>query len=124
MEGAALKKADILLIAGILLAAAMLFCAQLLFAAQGDAVVVSVNGEEIARYPLHTAVSVTLEGVGGQNRLVIENGTAHIEEADCPDKLCAQHTAISHVGDSIVCLPHLLTVTVIGSGEAPDAVVS
>ncbi len=124
MERSPLKKADILLIAGILLAAVVLFCTQWLLAPRGETVVVSVNGEEIARYPLHTAVSVTLEGVGGQNRLVIENGTAHIEEADCPDKLCAQHTAISHVGDSIVCLPHRLTVTVIGSGEAPDAVVS
>ena len=124
MERSPLKKADILLIAGILFAAVVLFCAQWLFAAQGETVVVTVNGEEIARYPLHTAVTVTLEGVGGQNWLVIENGTARIEEADCPDKLCARHAAISRTGDSIVCLPHRLTVTVIGSGEAPDAVVS
>ena len=124
MERSPLNKADILLIAGILLTAVVLLCAQWLFAAQGETVVVTVNGEEIARYPLHTAVTVTLEGVGGQNRLVIENGTARIEEADCPDKLCARHAAISRTSDSIVCLPHRLTVTVIGSGEAPDAVVS
>ena len=124
MRKVPLKKADIVLIASILLCALALFAWRLLAAGTGNAVVVSVDGHVTARYLLQTHTTVTLDGVDGQNVLVIANGTARIEEADCPDKLCAKHAPISRTGDSIVCLPHRLTVTIVGTGEQPDAVIS
>ena len=42
---------------------------------------------------------------------------ASIEEANCPDKICVNHRAIHYSGDSVVCLPHKLTVTVVGGQE-------
>ena len=41
-----------------------------------------------------------------------------MEEADCPDRLCVRQGAVSRVGESIICLPHELVVTV--EGEEMD----
>ena len=48
----------------------------------------------------------------GKNILVIKNGSAYVSEADCPDKICTAHRAISKTGESIVCLPHKLVLTI------------
>ena len=113
-----LKKADIVLIASILLCALALFAWRLLAAGTGNAVVVSVDGHVTARYLLHTHTTVTLDGVDGQNVLVIANGTARIEEADCPDKLCVHQKAISKNHETIVCLPNKVVVEITGSEES------
>ena len=62
-----------------------------------------------------------LLGEGGEftNLLVIENGAARIVEANCPDQICVNHGAIRYEGESIVCLPHRLVVSVEGGGENP-----
>ena len=59
----------------------------------------------------------------GENTLCIENGRAYISSADCPDLLCVRQGGIEKDGESIVCLPHRVIVTVSG-GEvsAGDAV--
>ena len=92
----------------------------------GTSVVVSIDGKEIERYGLNENVDTEIEGVGGKNRLIIRDGEAWIEEADCPDKLCVKQGRISHTNESIVCLPHRITVRVIGESDenTPDAVVS
>ena len=49
---------------------------------------------------------------GGQNHLVIQDGCARIEEADCPDKLCVKQGTVSESGESLVCLPNRVVVAV------------
>ncbi len=34
-------------------------------------------------------------------------------QADCPDGICANHKPIHKTGESIICLPHKVVVTVI-----------
>ena len=53
-------------------------------------------------------------GYEEQNRnvLVIREGKARVEEATCPDGICAAHKPISREGESIVCLPHRVVITV------------
>ena len=51
--------------------------------------------------------------------LLIENGTARMTEASCPDHVCIDMGVIRYTGQSIVCLPNRLVVTVRGvAGEA------
>ena len=38
--------------------------------------------------------------------------------ADCPDKICVHMRPIRYAGESILCLPHRLAVTVRGGREA------
>ena len=79
---------------------------------EGNSVEVRVDGELVAEYSLSRDRTVEIEGVGGNNRLVIRDGEAMIEYADCPDGICAAHSPISRSGESIVCLPHRVIVTV------------
>ena len=93
---------DLILIGGLLLLALVCY---LLFAggkSEGNVAVVCVNGVETGRYPLN----------GGSNILIIENGYAWLEDADCPDKLCVRQGKVHLDGQVITCLPNKLTVTI------------
>jgi len=54
----------------------------------------------------------------GENTLVIRDGRADIVAADCPDRLCVHQPSITRDGESIICLPHRITVTVEGGDAA------
>ena len=110
-------KYDFILICGILLAAAALY---LLFRPGGSGawVVVTVDGTETARYPLHEELTVTL-GETDYNLLEISGGAACITDANCGDQTCVHTGAITREGETIVCLPHRLTVRVEG-GQGLD----
>ena len=45
-----------------------------------------------------------------------------MEEADCPDGTCVRQGAIQTPGETIVCLPHRVTVTIVGNGEGTGGV--
>ncbi len=76
----------------------------------GESVVVKQNGEIIAELSLDASGVYPL--ADGKNILVIEGGEAFMSSADCPDKLCVNQGRISNSGESIICLPNKLSVTV------------
>lgn len=80
-------------------------------------VVVRQDGEVTATYPLAQDGSYTIVSEDGVNDLVIEDGAAWIEDADCPDQLCVKQGKIRYAGDSLICLPHSLVVEITGSDE-------
>lgn len=74
---------------------------------------VSVDGITTATYSLDEEIDTWIDGYqGGRNHLIIHEKTVKIEEADCPDKLCVKQGAISKSGETVVCLPHRIVVTV------------
>ena len=99
-----------LLIGGLLLAAFLALGLKFLLRQEGAALVVRVNGSEVARYALTETGDYPLNG--GTNVLHIENGSAWLTDADCPDKLCMKQGKIQYTGQTITCLPNRLTVTV------------
>ncbi len=105
-------RADLLLISGLLLAAGLLFLAGALGGSPGRWAVVRQDGREIARYSLDQDGVYPLNG--GTNLLVIQGGWAFVREASCPDKLCVRQGRIQKTGQSIVCLPNRLTVSIEG----------
>ena len=110
-----LRRADALLIGALLVISLLLFVFFRFFVGAGAYAVVTVDGRETARYPLSEPGRFELNG--GTNILVIENGEARVVEAHCPDKLCVRQGAISRSGETIVCLPNKLVVTVVGAEE-------
>lgn len=50
----------------------------------------------------------------GTNHLVIKDGEAWISEADCPNHDCVKKGKISRNGEMLVCIPHRLTVSILG----------
>lgn len=119
-----MKKADMVLVAVILgIAAISLFMGKVI-KKEGNSVTVSVDGVPVAEYSLSEDATYEISGFeGGYNTLVIEDGVAYLNEADCPDKLCVKQGKIKKVGETIVCLPHKVVIEVVGEGKAEvDAV--
>lgn len=79
----------------------------------GAEVRVSVNNKEYGIYSLDKDQTITIGEDDWQNILVIKDGKANMTKADCPDKICVNHAAISKKGETIVCLPHKVVVEVI-----------
>lgn len=123
MEKFRLKKADIITLAVVLVAAALAFLCINLFASAGSVAVVEQNGKVIAELPL--GEDATFEVKSGEkvtNTIIIKDGSADMVSADCPDKICVNHRKISKSGESIVCLPNKVIVTVRGGGAEVDGV--
>lgn len=113
---------DLILISACVLLAVFLLAAQRLLQKSGSWAVVRQEGRELGRYPLSQDAQIPLHTAEGYNLLVIEAGQAYIREADCPNGLCIQEGRVSRTGESLVCLPHRLTVTIEGGEEALDGV--
>jgi hypothetical protein len=112
------SKNDLILIGAILAVVLIFGACLLLFRSEGDMVVVSVNGEEYATYPLGKDTVVDIRtGENGErfNRLVIKDGKAYVEDANCPGgkgDRCTVHAPISYDWESIICAPHKVTIAV------------
>ncbi len=104
------RLADLILIASLLLLALVCYFLFSGSGSHGNVAVVCVNGEEVARHSL--AVEGRYELNGGSNILIIQDGCAWLEDADCPDKLCVRQGKIELDGQCITCLPNKLTVTI------------
>lgn len=77
---------------------------------------VQIDGETVLELPLGQDTQVVLGDGGHTNTLVIKNGAAQVIAADCPDQVCVRQGAIRYSGESIVCLPHKLIVSIEGGG--------
>ena len=117
---------DIIFIAALLLIIAIIGLGFFLFRKEGSTVTVEVEGTVFGEYSLSRDTVVDIPtGDGELNRLVIRDGKAFVETATCPDGICVGHRPISRKGESIVCLPHQVVVTVTDKGvdDGPDIVV-
>ena len=120
------RRNDLLLLLGIATAIAVFATIYMVTRSAGDCAIVLQNGNEIARYSLSEDARVPVSvGDTVTNVLVIEDGKAHIEEANCPDQICVKHRAVSKAGETIVCLPNELVIKIEASAQtdAPDMVV-
>lgn len=112
-----LNKNDLFLIAAILTVAMLIFMLLILFQQKGARVIVTVDGRQIAAYSLDETISTDIKTAWGENHLHIQGGTASVTDADCKDKLCVYQKAISRKGETIVCLPHKLVISIEGARE-------
>ena len=121
MKIRAVRKTDIILAAVVIIAAFIAVFAFRSMRAEGAEVVVTVDGEEFLRVPLDDDLEQDIVTDFGTNHLSVRGGIARVTEADCPDLICvrAYSGGISHEGESIICLPHRLVVSVEG-GDAPE----
>lgn len=125
-KGGSKLRNDIILIVVVLAVLLLAFFAMQLFGEKGTAVKVTVDGKLYGEYSLSENISVDIytgDNDSGHNRLVIKDGKAFVESANCPDGICASHKPISVSGESIVCLPHRVVISVFAEDEdAPDVV--
>mgnify|MGYP002852732780 CR=1 FL=1 len=107
------KKNDVILILCLIIIGAVLAASFFAIKGMGSYAVITVDGEIVARYSLNkdrTEV-ISLEN-GESNTIVICDNSVCVSEATCPDGLCVNMGAISREGQTIVCLPHKLVVSI------------
>ncbi len=121
MEKKIAGRRDIILLVIMLLTGGILAAVMALRpAAESGMVEITVDGALFRQLSLSEDASVEIDGYGGgKNRLVIQDGAAYMESASCPDGICVRHHPISKDGESIICLPNRVVVTV-HSGEKGD----
>lgn len=137
-----IKRADIILIAGCLLSAVLTGIFLLMYRTEGGRVNVFRDGVEIAAFTFENTGSrnpetkyyliqdMETEPVidiydtypelpedEAFNLFSITGGDVKMEAADCSDQICVHHNVISAVGESIICLPHRIVITVAGDSD-------
>lgn len=110
-------RGDIILILVLITASVLLFVLKD-NRKDGKLLKVSVNGSEICTLSLDEDIEYEIQGFISKNILIIENGKARMKEAGCPDKLCVKQGEISKAGESIICLPNRIIVSVEGGEES------
>lgn len=110
-----MKKKDLILIAAIFVIAGIFFGVH---AIQGKtehaSVEIHVDGELYGTYELSKNQIINIQDT---NTLEIRDGEAKMKKADCPDQICVNQKAISKAGESIICLPNKVVVSVVGGAE-------
>lgn len=114
-------KREFLLIAGILAVVFVFYLFKRTHfhapAAQVEVSIVDNNSTKqiIRTFSLSETISYTIETAdGGINELHIENGKVWISDANCPNHDCVKKGKISQNGEMLVCIPHRLTIAVVG----------
>ena len=115
------KKGDIIIALALLCAAALIFCAVYFFSSAGDEVKIEVDSKTVAVLPLNEDTIYNVE-INGKttNTVEIKGGKVNVSYADCPDKICANHRAISKSGESIICLPNRVVISIQGNNQEVD----
>lgn len=118
-----MKKQDFIIIAVVLVVAIGLFVG--LYVLNGDSgsnVQVEIDGKVVDSFSISESLEKEYKTDGGTNVVVIKDGKVLMKSADCPDKICVQHKQIYRKGESIICLPHKVVVTVVGDSPNDDEV--
>ncbi len=80
--------------------------------------VIEINGEEFARYDLTTLAEekiINIDNEYGKNTVVIDGHGAAVIYSDCADGLEVKSGKITASGQSLICLPHRLTIRLEGA---------
>lgn len=121
MKKIGVKKGDIIILAALLCIAALIFCALHFLTPGGDNVRIEVASKTVATLPLDEDATYNVE-IGGKvtNTVEIKDNQVEVTYADCPDKICKNHRAISKSGESIICLPNKVVVSIEGKNNQVD----
>lgn len=108
-----IKKKELILGICIIIAACVL-CIQFYFTEKknNSYIRITVDGDIYGVYNLKEDQDIL---IGDTNVCRIENGSAKMIQADCPDHLCMHQKAIDKNGGMIVCLPNQVIIESVAS---------
>ena len=110
---------DCILIIGILVCVILAFVFFKVFQKDGQFVSVIIDGQEENRFSLSDDIEHNIiSGENGEyyNRLIIKENKVYIIDANCRDGICVDHKPVNKSGETIVCLPHKLVVSIENDG--------
>lgn len=110
-----MKKADFILVAvALLLATAILFINHIYKSNNNENhnIQIQVCNELYGNYSLDENTTFEINSSLGCNIICIEDGAIYVKEANCDNQTCVNMGKKSETGESIVCLPHKLIITI------------
>lgn len=114
------SSADICVMLLVALAAVIMFCLASGSGGQATVCVIEIDGEEFARYDLPLLAQekvIEIDNQYGRNTIVIDKHGAAVTYSDCADKHEVKTGKITTSGQSLICLPHRLTVRLEGADK-------
>lgn len=116
-----LKKGDYFLIASITIFSVLaLVVFSLMPQAGSKELLVKVDGKVQFQYKLRPGLESDFYQIvpyKGHNKLEIQGDRVRMLESDCDDQICVHQGWISEPGETIICLPHRVSVSIVGEGE-------
>ncbi|MBQ8296986.1 MAG: NusG domain II-containing protein [Ruminococcus sp.] len=110
---------ELLIISGVLIvSAAAIVIPELV---SGDAEIAVIQcGDSVITADLSQSGEFTLEECGS-TVFEISDGKIRIKESVCPDKICERTGFIGSAGQSIICVPERISVTVTSGSDKSDS---
>ena len=111
-----IRKVDVIVIAIVAIIAIALSSWLIFFQKDGDVVTITHNGNS-QTLSLQDDTVITVNGVSVQ----IKNNKVRVTSSECSDKVCKNMGEISKNGESIVCLPQGVAITIKKANDGYDA---
>ena len=116
--------ADVLVMLSVLLIVSLLLFGS--FRSSGndssDLRLVIRTQSEVLSYPLSSDRTIPVASGGYTLTVEIRDGRARVSDSDCPDKICQRTGWISRKGETVICAPAAVRLTVTDpKGGADDA---
>lgn len=123
----AMKKGDffILLFIAVIIGASLLAAYFLRISGDVRHLIIEVDRKVLYDVPLHKGMKpreIKVDtGDGGYNIVFIDSdGSVDVTEANCRDQICVEWGVIRNAGETIICLPHRMTVKITGGKDTGD----
>ena len=119
-----IKKGDILTIIGLLaLGLVMIFAvSKKTGKEEGQILRIEKDSKLVEEVPLNEDREIVLDDGVHYNKIVIKDGKATMEEANCRDQICTHMPDISMDGETIICLPNRVFLEVVDKDNSEDGI--
>ena len=107
-------KADLILMAAIVIIGLGISIFLAAGSHQGNKVEITKDGKLWGTYSLDGEHKITIRYGNELNVVKISGGKVTMESANCKNQVCVHHSPVSRTGESIVCLPHKIVVSIKG----------
>jgi hypothetical protein len=108
-----MKKKDVafILIVAVLIAGGFLLF-RVVSGNYGRTVVIEEGNEVVGSYPLSEDRTIKIKGPLGDSTAIIKDGEIYMADSPCHNKVCIDMGHINEKGDSIICLPNRVYITI------------
>ena len=91
---------------------------------EADTVVIYVDGKIEKKLDLNKNQEYKVNVDNGYNNIRIKDKKAKIKESDCSNQTCVNMGTISKDGQTLICLPHKVEVTIVSDDKSEVDVIA
>ena len=81
---------------------------------------VYVDNKLVASYDIRIDDTYIVNVSDEYNEIIVKDGQVCVSRSSCKNQVCVQHSLISMVGESIICLPHKLVIQIYKGDKTQD----